>query len=91
MREYPRLRYGGARLANEGERGSDVAKRALAGLGGAALLWLPFGALLWPLRRRAPQVPSASRPASISRSRTAGAAGRVSSASMHRSWCQPLK
>jgi len=45
------------RLANEGERGSDVAKRALAGLGGAALLWLPFGALLWPLRRRAPQVP----------------------------------
>jgi len=57
VREYPRLRYGGARLANEGERGSDVAKRALAGLGGAALLWLPFGALLWPLRRRAPQVP----------------------------------
>jgi len=57
VREYPRLRYGGAQLANEGERGSDVAKRALAGLAGAALLWLPLGALLGPLRRRAPQVP----------------------------------
>ncbi|HUJ87600.1 MAG TPA: ABC transporter permease, partial [Burkholderiales bacterium] len=29
----------------------------LGGLAGAALLWLPLGALLAPLRRRAPQVP----------------------------------
>ncbi|MGH8745946.1 MAG: ABC transporter permease, partial [Burkholderiales bacterium] len=56
-REYPRLRYGGAGLANESDRGADVARRSLAGLGGAALAWLAIGALLWPLRRRAPQVP----------------------------------
>ena len=57
VREYPRLRYGGAQLANEGEWAGDVSRRALIGLGGALLLWLPLGALLGPLRRRASQVP----------------------------------
>jgi len=46
-----------APLANGAGRGADVARRALVGLAGAALVWLPLGAALWPLRRRAPQVP----------------------------------
>ena len=56
-REYPRLRYGGAGLADESGWSADVARRSLAGFAGALLVWLAIGALLRPLRRRAPQVP----------------------------------
>jgi len=42
LRDYPRLRYGGAHLAGESQRDGDVAKRALIG----ALGGLLFGMLL---------------------------------------------
>jgi peptide/nickel transport system permease protein len=56
-REYPRLRYGGAQLGDEADEGADIARRVLAGLGGAALAWALAGAALRPLRRRWPQIP----------------------------------
>jgi peptide/nickel transport system permease protein len=59
-RDYPRLRHGGAHLENEADAPADIARSALAGLGGAAILWgiLFFG--LRPLARRYPQVPFAA-------------------------------
>ncbi|MEG2153343.1 MAG: ABC transporter permease [Burkholderiaceae bacterium] len=42
-RVYPRLTYGGAHLADEAERGADLAARSAAGLGAGALVC----ALLW--------------------------------------------
>ncbi len=57
LRDYPRLRFGGAQLASEADRGADVARRTLAGLAGAALLWGLLGFALRPLRRRFPEVP----------------------------------
>ena len=39
LRDYPRLRHGGAHLAHESERGADILLRALAGLAAAAALW----------------------------------------------------
>jgi peptide/nickel transport system permease protein len=55
-REYPRLRWGGAGLADESERGADIARRALAALAGAALLWGALGLAGRGLRRRFPAV-----------------------------------
>jgi peptide/nickel transport system permease protein len=40
MREFPRLRFGGAHLKDEADRTRDIALRTLAGLAGAAALWL---------------------------------------------------
>lgn len=48
VRDYPRLRFGGARLRNEAERSQDVAGSVLAGLLGAGVI----GALLLLLSRR---------------------------------------
>jgi peptide/nickel transport system permease protein len=45
VRDYPRLRFGGARLRTEGERAADIARRGLAGLGVALAAWLALGAL----------------------------------------------
>ena len=57
VRERPRLRFGGAHLADEADWAGDVARRAAAGLvagaAGVAALWLGLA----PLRRRTPQVP----------------------------------
>jgi len=57
VREFPRLRFGGAHLRDESEWAADVARKALTGLGVAALcaplLWLAFRGL----RRLAPTVP----------------------------------
>ncbi len=38
MRDFPRLRFGGAHLKDEADRDADVAKRALAGIGSVRLL-----------------------------------------------------
>ena len=48
VREYPRLQYGGAHLANESQRDADVLKRALQG----ALAGLLAGVVLALLARR---------------------------------------
>lgn len=49
VREYPRLTYGGAHLADDAQRGADLAARSAAGLAGgavvAALLWLLVAAM----------------------------------------------
>ncbi len=52
VRDYPRLKYGGADLSDPGQRGADIAHRAgvgaLAGLGLSALAWgLMALMLLW--------------------------------------------
>jgi peptide/nickel transport system permease protein len=57
MRDFPRLRFGGAHLKDEAERDGDVAKRALAGIGVSLLLCL---AVLWialQLKKRIPDIP----------------------------------
>jgi peptide/nickel transport system permease protein len=44
-REFPRLRYGGAHLRDEPDRGADIARRAAAALLGAVLAWLGIAAV----------------------------------------------
>ena len=58
MRDFPRLRHGGAHLQDEADWGKDVALRFLAGLAGAAIVWLLlFIAVKGFLARRWPHVP----------------------------------
>jgi len=57
LREFPRLRFGGAHLKDEAEHAADVAKRAAAGLVAAGLLWAAFGVVVRRLKRRNPAVP----------------------------------
>jgi peptide/nickel transport system permease protein len=58
VRDYPRLRFGGAHLENEADRDRDVALRVLAGLAAAAALWaLAVLGLRRALARRWPHVP----------------------------------
>jgi peptide/nickel transport system permease protein len=57
VREFPRLRFGGAHLKDEADHGTDVAKRAVAGLAAAAILWAAFGFVLRGLKRRYPAIP----------------------------------
>jgi len=52
LRDYPRLRYGGAHLADESQRGTDIAMRMVRGGLAGALIGV---ALAWGLRRRFPQ------------------------------------
>jgi peptide/nickel transport system permease protein len=57
MRDFPRLRFGGAHLRDEAEWEEDVAKRTLAGFGvaiAALLLLLPA---VWVLKKRRPDIP----------------------------------
>jgi peptide/nickel transport system permease protein len=58
VREFPRLAYGGAHLADEAQWGGDVAWRVLGGLAGATLLWagVVLASRRWLLRRW-PEVP----------------------------------
>lgn len=53
VREYPRLRYGGAHLADAQERSGDVVRRALVGVAEGALLSLAMfmGLAAWQARR----------------------------------------
>jgi peptide/nickel transport system permease protein len=58
LRDFPRLRYGGAHLKDESAHGRDVALLSLAGLAGAGALWVAvFMLLKGPLARRWPGVP----------------------------------
>jgi peptide/nickel transport system permease protein len=57
LREFPRLRFGGAHLKDEADHRADVLKRAAAGLAAAAIVWAAFGFVLGRLRRRNPAVP----------------------------------
>jgi peptide/nickel transport system permease protein len=58
LREFPRLRHGGAHLKDEADAGKDIALRTLAGLGAGLALWAVLIALTRnPLRRRWPEVP----------------------------------
>jgi peptide/nickel transport system permease protein len=52
VRDYPRLQYGGAHLADATQRGADVAQRAVAGMLAGALVGL---LLAWSLRRHLKQ------------------------------------
>jgi peptide/nickel transport system permease protein len=56
-RDYPRLKFGGAHLQSEAQRKSDLGRRALLGLGLAAVLWIAAALAARPLRRRLPAVP----------------------------------
>jgi peptide/nickel transport system permease protein len=58
MRDFPRLRHGGAHLQDESDWGKDVALRTLAGAAGAGALWLAlFLSTRRALARRWPHVP----------------------------------
>ncbi|MDO8261979.1 MAG: ABC transporter permease [Gallionella sp.] len=59
LRDYPRLRYGGANLADAGKRDGDVVKRALLGALGGLLagLLIALGARRWLVQRRLPLRP----------------------------------
>jgi len=56
VREYPRLRYGGAHLASEADLAADIAWRGLLALLGAAALWGAAGLAFRPLVQRYPAV-----------------------------------
>ena len=47
VRDYPRLRHGGAHLKDEADHGSDVATRAFGALAVAFMCWVVLG---WALR-----------------------------------------
>ncbi len=53
VRDFPRLRWAGAHLVREEDRGRDVLGRVAAGLGAAAAAWivLAFGVSAWMARR----------------------------------------
>jgi peptide/nickel transport system permease protein len=58
MRDFPRLRHGGAHLKDEAEWGRDVALRSLLGLGAGLVIWLAlFFLTRKALARRWPHVP----------------------------------
>jgi len=58
LRDFPRLRHGGAHLQDEAEWGRDIALRVAAGLAVAAALWLLlFSLTRKALARRWPHVP----------------------------------
>ncbi|MFZ5877484.1 MAG: ABC transporter permease [Nitrospirota bacterium] len=52
-RDFPRLRYGGAHLADPADRGRDIAATALAGLAQGLLVWLLIVGVVvtWQARR----------------------------------------
>jgi len=53
VRDYPRLRYGGAQLRSEDERAGDIARRALAGFAPALGGWMVLCALAaWRIAAR---------------------------------------
>ena len=57
MRDFPRLRFGGAHLKDEAERDGDAAKRAAAGLGVSIVLCFLVFLVVRSLRRRTPDIP----------------------------------
>ena len=57
VRDFPRLRFGGAHLGTEDDWAGDVAKRSLAGLAIAAVLLAALVPILRLLKKRKPAVP----------------------------------
>jgi len=57
VRDYPRLRHGGAHLDDESDRVIDVVMKAVIGLCAAAVLWALLYFASRPLARRYPYVP----------------------------------
>jgi peptide/nickel transport system permease protein len=57
LRDYPRLRFGGAHLEDESAWAGDVAKRALAGWAVSVLLCIPVLVFARRLRSRWPDIP----------------------------------
>ena len=57
LRDFPRLRFGGAHLKDEGEWAGDVAKRALGGMAVSGFLIFLILILVRILKRRKPDVP----------------------------------
>jgi len=57
VRDFPRLKFGGAHLKDEAEWAGDVAQRVVAGLGLAALIFGSIALAARALRRRSPGVP----------------------------------
>jgi peptide/nickel transport system permease protein len=57
VRDYPRLRHGGAHLENETDRTADVAAKAAIGLCAAGVLWALLYVASRPVARRYPYVP----------------------------------
>ncbi len=47
VRDYPRLVYGGAHLADIHERNSDIAKRIVIGVSGALVVWLGLASIVF--------------------------------------------
>ena len=66
MRDFPRLRFGGAHLKDEAERAGDVAKRTLGGL--AVSIFLVFLTLVAAkkLRAKTPDIPWTAAGAALS-------------------------
>jgi peptide/nickel transport system permease protein len=60
VRDFPRLRHGGAHLDNEETLWKDILIRAAVGLLAAAALWTILFFISRPLARRYPQVPFAA-------------------------------
>ena len=57
LRDFPRLRFGGAHLKDETEWADDVTRRALAGFAAAVVLCFGAGFLVKRLKTRAPDIP----------------------------------
>jgi peptide/nickel transport system permease protein len=57
MRDFPRLRFGGAHLKDEAERAGDVGKRAAAGLAVSFLFCLVVFFFVRRLKKRIPDIP----------------------------------
>ena len=57
MRDFPRLRFGGAHLKDESAWAEDVTKRALAVVGVALVLLVLAFLALGPIKRRRPEIP----------------------------------
>ncbi|HEY6966967.1 MAG TPA: ABC transporter permease [Burkholderiales bacterium] len=57
LRDFPRLRFGGAHLKDETEWADDVTRRALAGFAVAVVLCFGAGFLVKRLKTRAPDMP----------------------------------
>jgi peptide/nickel transport system permease protein len=81
VRDYPRLRHGGAHLEKEGELAIDVVNKAAIGLAGASVLWALLYFASRPLARRYPYVPW--RSAWITAAAILALAGPTASLAMH--------
>jgi peptide/nickel transport system permease protein len=57
MRDFPRLRFGGAHLKDETDWAEDVSLRILAGFAGAVIVFVLFSFVTRILKRKRPDIP----------------------------------